>query len=303
MDITINEIVKHLENENIHFSFFGNRDVRINRVANIKNLHDHCISWIRVPEKLTEEVLKDLSEIKELLIVCPDRINEVNCIVTDDPKRVFFGILNHFFPVKLASHGISKNAVVLSDKVGENVSIGPNCYIGEDVYISDDVVIHSNVIIECKCRIGKGSEIFSGTVIGSDGFGYYYEGDIPYREPHYGGVIIGEYVDIGANTCIDKGVLSDTVIGDHTKIDNLCHIAHNVQIGEKCLVISGSVICGSVTIGDNDYIAPGTIVKDQVTVGKKVFVGIGSVVTGDVKEDTSVFGVPAKLLIAPRINK
>ena len=112
-----------------------------------------------------------------------------------------------------------------------------NCYIGDEVEIGDDTVIHPNVSVICPCKIGRGCEIFPGVVIGADGFGYYMEHDIPYREIHFRGVVIGDHVDIGTNTCVDRGLLTDTVICDHVKIDNLCHIGHNVKIEENCLTM------------------------------------------------------------------
>ena len=186
--------------------------------------------------------------------------------------------------------------MVLTDKLGQNINIGPGCYIDSENEIGDDVYIHSNVTIEGFCRIGNRTEIFSGTVIGADGFGYYREDGIPQKVPHFKGVIIGEDVEIGANTCIDRGCLGDTVIGDHVKIDNLCHIGHNVQIENNSLIVAGSILCGSVHLKNGAYIAPGAIVKNRMEVGSGSLVGMGAVVTKNVEHGKVVTGIPAHVM-------
>ena len=110
---------------------------------------------------------------------------------------------------------------------------------------------------------------------------------------HFGGVSIGDEVMIGANTCIARGTIDDTSIGNGSKIDTLCHIAHNVTIGKNVTLIAGSIIYGSVTLGDNSYIATG-IVKNQHKIEKNAFVGMGSVVVKDVPDGATVYGVPAR---------
>ena len=128
------------------------------------------------------------------------------------------------------------------------------------------------------------------------------EHGIPYREIHFRGVVIGDHVDIGANTCVDRGLLTDTVICDHVKIDNLCHIGHNVKIEENCLIIAGTVICGSALIKRNAYLAPESVVMNQVTVGEGGMVGVNSAAITNVKDKVTVFGTPAKRL-SPVLKK
>ena len=100
-------------------------------------------------------------------------------------------------------------------------------------------------------------------------------------------------MDIGANTCIDRGLLTDTVIGNNVKIDNLCHIAHNVTIDDNCLIVAGSIVCGSVHIGRNGYLAS-NIIRNQCTIGEDAFVGLGAVVVKDVAPGRTVIGNPAR---------
>ncbi len=150
--------------------------------------------------------------------------------------------------------------------------------------------------IEGPVVIGYKSIIHSGTIIGTDGFGYFMEQDQYRKIPHFGGVWIGKYVEIGANTCIDRGTLDDTMIEDGVKIDNLCHIAHNVQIGKNSLIIACSLLGGSCRIGKGGYVAPGAIVKNQVTVGENSVIGMGAVVTKDIRAGVIAAGIPARVL-------
>ena len=228
-------------------------------------------------------MVQNIKENASSLIVCPWNLADAkNCLITESPKEVFFSILKEFF-VERKEPTISKSAVIETEYIGKNVSIGAGCYISKDVEIEDNVILHANVVIDCPCKIGKGTEIFSGTVIGADGFGYYYHNGVPERVPHFGGVVIGEYVDIGANSCIDRGTLNDTVIENNVKIDNNCHIGHNVYIGENTLIVAGTTICGSVIVGDNSYLAPESLIKNQVCIGEKSFVGMNTVISKNIE--------------------
>jgi len=109
-----------------------------------------------------------------------------------------------------------------------------------------------------------------------------------------GNLIIHDNVEIGSNTCIDRGALSDTVVGFNTKIDNLCHIAHNVKIGKNVIIVTHSIICGSVTIGDNVWIAPNVTIREHKIIGQNATIGLGSVVTKNVPAGETRFGNPAK---------
>ena len=132
-------------------------------------------------------------------------------------------------------------------------------------------------------------------MIGSDGFGYFSDEENKLiKVNHRGGVVIGNDVEIGANTCIDRGTIGDTIIGSNTKIDNLVHIAHNVIIGNSVCVVAGSIICGSAILDDYSYVAPGGIIKNQIKVEKNAMIGLGAVVNKQVRQNKVVIGVPAK---------
>jgi len=114
--------------------------------------------------------------------------------------------------------------------------------------------------------------------------------------PHYGGVVIGQNVEIGANTCIDRGTLDDTIIGNNVKIDNLCHIGHNCIIKDNSSIVALSMLGGSAIIEENSYIAPGVMIKNQLKIGENSLIGIGAVVIKDVEKNKVVAGVPAKVI-------
>jgi UDP-3-O-[3-hydroxymyristoyl] glucosamine N-acyltransferase len=141
------------------------------------------------------------------------------------------------------------------------------------------------------------AKIDKTAVIGNDGFGYAREhhGAL-LKMPHTGNVVICDWVEIGAHTCIDRAVEGSTVIGEGTKIDNLVHIAHGVKIGKNCLIVAGSVIGGSCEIGDHVYIGIGAMIKNKVRIGNNVTIGMGAVVLKDVPDGVTVVGNPARVL-------
>ena len=143
--------------------------------------------------------------------------------------------------------------------------------------------------------VGNNTNIHPSACIGKGGFGWELNEQGKYEYfPHFGDVIIGDNCDIGAFVCVDRGNLSNTVIEDGVKIDNLTHIAHNVKIGSNVIVCANVTICGSVTIGNNSYIAPNTCVREHVKIGNNVMIGMGSVVTKDIPDNEIWFGNPAK---------
>jgi len=160
----------------------------------------------------------------------------------------------------------------------------------------DKTKIHPTASINWPfVSVGQRVRIGPGARIGFDGFGYEKNEDGGWEHfPHRGRVIIGDDVDIGANTCIDRGTLGNTVIGDGTKIDNLVHVAHNVEIGRNCMIIALTCIGGGVIIGDDSYVGIGSSIRDQVKVGEKTFIGMGAVVIKDVEDNVTVVGNPAR---------
>jgi len=210
---------------------------------------------------------------------------------------------------------IHATAVVHSSStIGKNCKIGANCYIGKNVVLGGGVVLYPNVTILDDTKIGNGTVIWSGTVIrerseignfcifhinvsiGADGFGYCAseDGRGLVKIPHIGNVVIGNYVEIGANSCVDRGKFSSTQIGDGCKIDNLVQIGHNSVMGRFCIMAGHSGLAGSVTLGDGVVVGGSASISDHVTIHSGAVVGGGSGVINDVAAGKSVLGYPAQ---------
>ena len=161
-------------------------------------------------------------------------------------------------------------------------------------------LLMASVVLYDNVRLGRNVVIHSGAVIGVDGFGYGRnpEGTLE-KFPQIGAVEIEDEVEIGSNSCVARGALLNTVIGRGTKIDNLVHIAHNVRIGENCLIIAHAQIAGSVRIGNRCWLAPSCTINTGVTIGDDAMVALGSVVVHDVTPGAFVAGNPAR----PTIRK
>lgn len=198
-------------------------------------------------------------------------------------------------------------------KVGKNCKIGANCYVGKNVVLGDGVVLYPNVTILDDTTIGPFTVVWSGTVIrerteigaycvfhtnvsiGADGFGYRprEDGQGLLKIPQIGNVVIGNGVEIGANSCVDRGKFSSTIVGDGCKIDNLVQIAHNCIMGRSCIMAGNSGLAGSVTLGDGVIIGGSASIKDHVTIHSGATVGAGSGVMNDVPAGQTVLGYPA----------
>lgn len=176
-----------------------------------------------------------------------------------------------------------------SVKLGQNVVIENGCKLAEGVVLEHNVVIHAGT------SIGKNSRIRSCSSIGGDGFGFErLEDGTPLRFPHLGGVVIGENVEIGSLNSVARGTLSNTIISDYTKTDNLVHIAHNCFIGKSALITACAQFSGGISLGENVWIGPNTSLIQKITIGDNALVGLGAVVTKNVPENTVFAGNPAK---------
>jgi UDP-3-O-[3-hydroxymyristoyl] glucosamine N-acyltransferase len=152
----------------------------------------------------------------------------------------------------------------------------------------------ARVVCYAGARIGRRVVLKAGAVIGGDGFGYLSRGSGHQRIPHVGGCVIGDDVEIGSNSCVDRGSLDDTVVGQGTKLDNLVHLGHNVRVGERCLLMAGVGVAGSTRLG-NDVILAGHVgVTDHLTIGDRVQVAAKSAVIGNVPAGMVYSGHPAR---------
>lgn len=294
--VNVGDILEFLDTNQHEYKFVGDSKLQLTGFSLPTNLQENHIIWVKAPEKFCSRDM-NLSNILIVSNECFVLAEGQNVIVSNNSKAIFFAILEKFFSKNKRKFGIESSAIVKTDKIGGNIYIGHNSYIDEDVELGDNVIIKNNVVLEGKIIVGSGSIISSGTVIGTDGFGYYdHINGKNQKIEHFGGVIIGENVEIGANVCIDRGTLGDTVIGNNVKIDNLCHIAHNVVVGDDVNIIAHSMIGGSVVLGNSAYIAPSATLINQIRIEDNAMVGIGSLVLKDVKANVVVVGCPAKIL-------
>ncbi|MDM8523636.1 UDP-3-O-(3-hydroxymyristoyl)glucosamine N-acyltransferase [Desulfococcaceae bacterium HSG8] len=179
--------------------------------------------------------------------------------------------------------------------IGPHVRLYPNVTVMDDSHIGEGTTIWPGTVIRERCRIGNNCIIHPNVTIGADGFGFRVSSDGKSRVkiPQIGTVTVGDDVEIGANTCIDRGKFSATVIGNGTKIDNLVQIAHNCRIGRSCTISGMAGLSGSVTVEDGVTIGGGVGVRDHVTIGRGAILGGRSGVTGDIGPGQIVFGFPA----------
>lgn len=249
-------------------------------------------------KRYREEFVGILAARRDVLaIVTGDYSGKIECpyIVSENPRMDYVRVLSRFFPPEGVERGIHPTAVIERGAViGANVSIGAHCYVSGRCVIGDDTVIHANVTLDNEVHIGRGCEIKSGVVMGQDGFGFERdeEGRLVHF-PHYGRVIVGDGVFVGANSCIDRGTIGDTVVERDVKIDNLVHIAHNCRIGQGSLIIASTVLCGGVQVGRDCWVAPNVSIKEHIHVGDKSYIGLGAVVLRDVEEGSVMVGNPA----------
>jgi len=178
--------------------------------------------------------------------------------------------------------------------LGDRVRLGAGVVLEPGVAVGDDSLLGANVVCVAGTRIGRRCVIKPGAVLGGPGFGYVAGAAGPRRIPHVGGCRLEDDVEIGANSCVDRGSIDDTVIGAGSKLDNLVHVGHNARLGARCLVMGGSVIAGSADIGDDVVIAGHAAVGGHFRVGHRVRIGAKSGVIGAVPDGTDVSGFPAR---------
>ena len=227
-----------------------------------------------------------------------------------NPRFAFAQVLRIFAPEPKVYKGIHPTAILGENVsigrnasvhalavVGDNVRLGENCviypfvYVGDNVSIGDNCVIYPHVVLHDDTEIGNAVVIHSGSVLGTDGFGYMFIENRHYKIPQIGRVIVEDDVEIGANVTIDKARTGSTRIGTGTKIDNLVHIGHNVTVGRNCVIVAQVGVSGSVDIGDGVILAGQVGVKDHVTIGDGSIVAAKAGVISDLPPQSFVSGM------------
>ena len=285
-EVTIGEIVDFVGG-----SYSGSRDTRVSGLAPLAEATERQISFLSNPKYAAQ-----LDETKAAAVLVSNELERQSpkYIRVANPYFAMARVLQKWFDARPKMQGVSKLASVApSAKLGANVAIGAFVTIAEDVTIGDDTIIYPNVSIYAGSKIGKRCIIHSGVVIGSDGYGFVFEGGRHHKIPQIGSVRIEDDVEIGAGTCIDRGALGETVIGEGTKIDNLVQIGHNVKVGKHCLLVSQVGIAGSTELGDYVVVAGQSGFSGHLKIGSGAQVAAKSAVLDDVPEKTKVMGSPA----------
>lgn len=234
-------------------------------------------------------------------------------IIVARPLEKLVLILPRLYPESRPAAGIAPTARIGRGAIlGERVSVGEYAIIAAGAQLGADVVVEAHAAIGERATVGDGSRLWphvtiypgarlgrrvmvhSGGRVGCDGFGYLFREGVHQKIPHVGGCIIGDDVEIGANTTIDRGSIDDTVVGSGTKIDNLVHIAHNVRIGEKCLIMAQVGVAGSVVIGDGATLAGQAGISGHLSIGAGARLAAQAGVFGDVPAGETWSGYPAR---------
>jgi len=303
---TLSEIAKIVDGEIV-----GDPSVVITGICGIKEAKPGDLTFVANPKYLS--LMKDT---QASAIITSREINSAPkpIIKTENPSLAFAKMVSFIFPVEpLTFKGIHPTAIIGKNvKLGKDVSIGPYVIIGDDVTIGDKTVIygsgyigHHSVIgsetliylhvsIRERITIGNRVIIHSGTVIGSDGFGFATVKGLHHKIPQVGTVVVEDDVEIGANVTIDRARFDKTVIGRGTKIDNLVQIAHNVIVGENSIIVAQAGISGSTVLGKNVLLAGQAGLVGHINIGDGVVVAAQAGVTKSIPPNTKVSGYPAK---------
>lgn len=285
----------------------------INRIDKIEEATKGSLTFLSNPSYIPHLYTTGATAILVKKGFVPERKPPCTLIRVDDPYDALAQLLELFASAGPVKTGISPTAriapnasigkdVFIGDYVcigggaviGDQVSIHPHCFIGDHVVLGKHVKLHSGVRIYASCVLGNDIEIHSNAVIGADGFGFAPRQNSQYRKvAQIGNVVIGDHVEIGAGTTIDRATLGSTRIGQGVKLDNLIQVAHNVSIGENTVIAALVGISGSTKIGKNCMIGGQAGIGGHLTIGDNVKIAAQSGVTKDIGSDSTVMGFPA----------
>jgi len=289
----------------------GNKDLILTGLNGLQEAKKGDLSFLATSKYLS---LTKKTQASAIIVGCDIEISNIPVIKTENPSLAFSKIASQLLENSIQKpKGIHKTAVISdSAQLGDHVAVGPlvviedgvrigshteihaGSYIGHQTMIGDHCQIYPNVTIREKITIGCQVIIHSGSVVGSDGYGYEMENGKHIKIPQMGTVVVGDDVEIGSNVTIDRARFDRTVIGSGTKVDNLVQIAHNVQIGENCIIIAQTGISGSVKIGKGSILAGQSGVAGHLTIGEGSIVASQAGVTKSIPPHSKVIGFPAR---------
>ncbi len=308
MEFSANDIATLLNGE-----IEGNGNVKVNSISKIDQSLPDTLTFLSNPA-YTKYIYKTSASV---VIVNKnfkaDSILPCTLIRVDDPYKALATLLDFYVKLKPSKVGIEQPSFVSSSAtvgeqiylgafayigekavIGRNVKIYPHVYIGDNVTIGDDTILYSGAKIYSDCLVGKSCIIHSGAVIGADGFGFAPNAGEAYTKiEQIGNVIIGNNVEIGANTTIDRATMGSTFVRDGVKLDNLIQIAHNDDIGQNTVMAAMVAVAGTVIIGKNCVIGGQAAISGHLTVGEGSKIGPKSGIMSSVKPNSVLLGSPA----------
>ena len=298
----------------------GNADTVIRGIAPIADAKPGQLAFYSTEQNSAAFKILPISVLENtratVILLQPEQVEHApkgaTLLITDSPRGNIVKILGEIYREK-PRFGISRRATIergvffrrrktvyvgqyatieRGAVIEEDVKIYPNAYIGKNVTIGRGTIVQTGAHIE-NPTIGAECVINAGAVIGKDGFGYTRQNGHNVFIPHVGRVVLGDRVSVGANTCIDRGAMTDTRVGDGTKIDNLCQIAHGVVIGRECFLASGVGLAGGIVVGDRALLAGHVGVANGVKIGNDAEIGANSGVFRNVPDGQKHMGYPA----------
>lgn len=291
----------------------GDPDVQVNKLSKIEQGQPGTISFLGNP-KYTHYIYEtDASIIIVSNDFLPEQPLKCTLIRVENPYEAFARMLEAYNQLVQDKKGISKNASIAESAtlgvdcyigdftfIGENTIIGdkvrifPGCYIGDNATIGNNTTLYAGVKLYIGTAIGSNCTIHGGSVIGADGFGFVPQENDQYQKvAQIGNVVIEDYVEIGANTTIDRATLGSTVIKKGVKLDNLIQIAHNVEVGENTVIAAQTGIAGSTRIGRNCMIGGQVGITGHLNIGNDVKIAAQSGISTDVPDGSIIMGSPA----------
>ena len=305
MKFSLEEIALHVDG-----IVLGDSSIQISEVAEIQNARVGSITFLS--NQMYNKYL-NITKASAIFVSDEQLIQDRNGILVENPQLAIAKTLAMFFPKEVHSNDIhSSSNIDSSVKIGKNVTIQAGAVIENGVEIGNDVFIGANVFIGQNSEIGAGCKIYQNVVIynstiigdrsiihgsvvlGCDGFGFVPSEDQHFKIPQTGRVVLREDVEIGANSVIDRATIGETIIAKMTKIDNLVHIGHNVQIGKACLITAQVGIAGSTKVGDNSKMGGQAGVVPHVEIGPYSIIAAKSGVTKSLTGNQMYGGYPAR---------
>jgi UDP-3-O-[3-hydroxymyristoyl] glucosamine N-acyltransferase len=296
--------------ERLDAEVVGDGDRKLEGILPLDLAGPEHLSFLHNPKYVQQAAASNAGAI---LVDSADVLAGRNLLVCDQPYLAVARALELFHPRPETEPGVHPSAVVADDLelgrgssigplvtvaegvvIGTGVTIGAGCVLGRGVRVGDDTLLHPRVVVEDGCRIGNRCVLQAGVVIGSDGYGFATVDGVHHKVPQVGIVVLEDDVEIQANTTIDRATMGETRIGRGTKVDNLVQLAHNVEVGEHCLLVSQSGISGSTKIGNHCVFAGQTGAAGHLEVGDRTIVTARSAAMKSVPPDSVLAGFPGR---------